>query len=174
MKGKTFNIHDASSTQTADILGITRQRVSQLRSQGIIKNNGKRGRYDVPQAIKDYAAYITDNGGGDAQTRLIVQRTRKLKIENDKAEARLIDMGDAAEVLNAALSVYLTSTDEIPDTLARRLARSSSPAEIRRVIDKEFDATRDRIVSKLITMFGLPPTATIDDVKAKLDRGARK
>ncbi len=168
MKNKTFDIKDASSTQTADILGITRQRVSQLRSAGVLKNNGKRGRYDLAHVIQDYAAYLTDNGGGDAQTQLIIQRTRKLRIANDKAEAGLLSIDDAGRVLTTVFQCFQSLSQDLPKKLAPKLAKAKTSVEVRRTMEKEFSTVREKIGAELKTACGLPLDADMKAIKARL------
>ncbi len=61
---------NVSSSYLAEVLGMTRQRVSKLRSEGVIKNNGNRGKYNLADAVTAYSKYLRDNKGSDVATKL--------------------------------------------------------------------------------------------------------
>lgn len=170
MRKKSCDLKDASSTQTADMLGITRQHVSKLCSQGILKNNGKRGRYDVPQAIKDYAAYIVGNGGGDAQTRLIIARTEKIELQNRITEQGLISIDDAKRVLTLAFEIFQTLSANLPKETAPKVAKARTATQVRGILEKEFETARAQIGNELMTVCGLDPKEGVQGIKARLRR----
>jgi hypothetical protein len=170
MKTEEFDLTNVSSTLTADIIGLTRQRVSQLRSEGVLQNNGKRGRYDLTKAIPAYIAYLKRHDGGSAQTRLVVERTRKLQRENDKAEGQIISRDDAERVLTVFIQGITDLSKDLPKTLAPRLARARQPFEARGLVVKAFDELRSKLTAELRAVCGIDPGAGEKAVLARLRR----
>ena len=170
MKTDEFDLTNVSSTMTADIIGLTRQRVSQLRSEGVLQNNGKRGRYDLTKTIPAYVAYLQRNGGADIHTRLIIARTRKIEIQNDRAEGRLITRDDAARVLRMSFELIDGLSKDLPKTLAPKLAKTRTAFEARRIVEKGFDGARKEIVEELRAVCGIDP----DEDQKKILSGLRR
>ena len=168
MKTDEFDLTNVSSTMTADIIGLTRQRVSQLRSEGVLQNNGKRGRYDLTKAVPAYIAYLKRHDGASAQTRLVVERTRKVQRENDRAEGKIISRDDAERVLTVFLKCFHDMSRELPKTLAPRLARARQPFEARRVVVKAFDELRGKLAAELQAVCGIDPGAGEKELLARL------
>ena len=170
MKTDEFDLTNVSSTMTADIIGLTRQRVSQLRSEGVLQNNGKRGRYDLTKTIPAYIAYLKRHDGASAHTRLIVERTRKLRRENDKAEGQNITRDDATRVLTVFLKGINDLSMDLPKTLAPKLAKTRTAFEARRIVEKGFDGARKEIVEELRAVCGIDP----DEDQKKILSGLRR
>jgi hypothetical protein len=163
-----FDLTNVSSTMTADIIGLTRQRVSQLRSEGVLQNKGKRGRYDLTKIIPVYIAYLKRHDGASAQTRLVIERTRKLERENDRAEGEIISRDDAERVLCAFVKGINDLTRDLPKALAPRLAKVRQPFEARRLVEKAFDDLRMKLVRELKAVCGIDPDAGEKEVLARL------
>ena len=170
MKTQEVDPKNLSGKLLAEIIGLTRQRVSQLRSEGVLQTNGTRGRYNLYKAVPAYIAHLQRHAGASAQTRLIIARTRKLEIENDKAEARLITREDAARVLAASYECITHFSKDLPKTLAPKLATARTQFEVRRIIDKGFGEVRAKIVAELAAVCGIDP----DEDQKKILAGLRR
>lgn len=144
-----IDLTDVSSTMTADILGMTRQRVSQLRSAGVLQNNGKRGRYDLIKAVPTYAAYLEGNGGADASTALVLERIKKLDIQNRIAENNLVRIQDATTIFAVAIQLFESAFAAAVDRMAKGVVAAKTPTDVRETIDTEIARARAEIAEKL-------------------------
>ena len=149
MNTHEINITDVSSTMTADILGMTRQRVSQLRNAGVLQNNGKRGRYDLIKTVPAYAAYLEGNGGADANTALVLARVKKLEIQNRKAESELVRIQDATTVFAAAVQLFESAYAAAAERMAKHVVAANTPTDVRETIDTEIARARAEIAEQL-------------------------
>ncbi len=83
----------------AQLLGLTRTRISQLHSEGVIRNNGTRGRYVLAEVVVAYLNYLKKSKRGTVRERLINQQERKLMLQNDRLASTLVDKEEAADAL---------------------------------------------------------------------------
>ena len=144
-----IDLTDVSSTMTADILGMTRQRVSQLRSAGVLQNNGKRGRYDLIETVPAYAAYLEGNGGADANTALVLERIKKLDIQNRIAENNLVRIQDATTIFAVAIQLFESAFAAAVDRMAKGVVAARTPTDVRETIDTEIARARAEIAEQL-------------------------
>ena len=149
MKTSEIDLADVSSAMTADILGMTRQRVSQLRSAGVLQNNGKRGRYDLIKTVPAYAKYLKGNGGSDANTALVLERIKKLDIQNKIAETNLVRIQDATNVFAVAIQLFESAFAAAVDRMAKGVVAAKSPTDVRETIDTEIARARAEIAEQL-------------------------
>ena len=133
----------ASSISTKDlagILGVTPDAISKLHRAGVIRQNGKvRGKYDLVETVNTYLDYLRENKGSDAADRLKVEQERKIRLQNDRAEKDLVKTVDALEVFAVASTCWRDIVSALPKRVARRVANSDSPDEIRMILRDELD-----------------------------------
>ena len=122
---------NVSSTILAEVLGMTRQRVSKLRSEGVIKNNGNRGKYNLYDAVAAYSKYLRDNKGADVATKLKQQQTRKLEIQNDNTESALVRIDDVAQAYRAGCMAWRELNADLAKRLAPQIAKTKDPEKMR-------------------------------------------
>ena len=144
-----IDLSDVSSTITADILGMTRQRVSQLRSAGVLQNNGKRGRYDLIKTVPAYAAYLEGNGGADANTALVLERTKKLDIQNRISENNSVRIQDVTTVFAVAIQLFESAFAAAVNRMAKGVVAVKTPADVRETIEAEITGARAEIAEQL-------------------------
>ena len=127
------------STFLAELLGLTRQRVSQLRGEGVIQDNGKRGHYDLFAAVPAYLDHLRANKGSDVSARLKLAQVEKIQQYVEKMENELVKTSDAAAVFRAASTAWRNEASKLPQRVARRIAKSKDPSEIREILRDELD-----------------------------------
>jgi len=123
----------------AEVLGLAASHVSQLFSKRVIVQNGKRGRYDLTDAVPKYIQSIRTSGTAEAGERLKIQQERKLRLLNDATAGDLVKVSDAAEVFRAASMLWKSIADGLPKRIASRLARIENPDEIRMIVRDALD-----------------------------------
>ena len=136
---KTTRIHeidpaDIDSAFVAALFGITRHRVSQLYSEGVIRNNGIRGRYALIDVTRAYLDYLKDSKRGGTKERLARQQERKLKIQNDRLAQTLIDIDEAADAFRIACRLWRAGAEAVPKNVAARIAKAKHPKDIRDIL----------------------------------------
>ena len=130
---------NVSSTELAEVLGMTRQRVSQLRSEGVIRNNGKRGEYNLFDAVPAYLDHLRANKGSDVNARLKLAQVQKIQLYVEQMENELVKTSDAAEVFRVAFTLLRDIAEAIPKRIATQIAKSKSPDEIRMILSDELN-----------------------------------
>ena len=133
-----------SSTELAEVLGMTRQRVSQLRSEGVIRNNGKRGEYNLFDAVPAYLDHLRANKGSDVDARLKLAQVEKIQQYVEQMENELVKTSDAAAVFRAASAAWRNEASKLPQRVARRIAKSVDPSAIREILSAELDQVFNR------------------------------
>ena len=139
MKFEKLHAADISAKDLAEILDLTTVRVSQLCTTGIIPNNGTRGRYSLFDAVPAYLDYLRANKGDAAAVQLTLARAKKLELENDRRKNELVKTSDAAAVFRAASASWRNEASKLPQRVARRIAKSEDPSEIREILCDELD-----------------------------------
>ena len=140
---------DINAKLAAQLLGLTRTRLSQLCSEGIIRNNGKRGRYNLNNVARDYAAYLKKSRRGTAQERLIRQQERKLKLQNDKLESTLVDRDQVVELFQLCCSALRNVVNQIPKNVAARIAKTTNKKDIRDVLSDALEEAISQFTAPL-------------------------
>ncbi len=119
------------------ILGLNSAYVSQLFSKRIIKQNGRRGKYNLYEAGPAYVESIRTSGTAEAGEKLKVAQKEKLEIQNAKERGELVRIDDAAEVFRQACISWRAGASAIP----RRMASDIS------------DTAREHLVNEIADLF---------------------
>lgn len=141
------------STQfIAKIFGVSTRRVEQLKTEGIIKGQGKPTRYDYDQTMMDYIKYLSDKANGREKKEAVADlEERKLKAEVDtkqaKAEISSLELDELRGKLHRAEDVEAITTDHVlyfrsmlmalPGKLAVDCANCKTAAEAAERIQRE-------------------------------------
>lgn len=141
------------STQfIAKIFGISTRRVEQLKTEGIIKGEGKPVKYDLLPTVQEYIKYLSDKANGRERKESDEKSTsRKLKAEADYKEAKAkrekLKLKELEGQLHSAEDVEAIVTDHalylrsmllaMPGKLAVDVSELKAPAEIAERIKKE-------------------------------------
>ena len=141
------------STQViSKIFGVSTRRVEQLKTEGIIKGQGKPTKYDLLPTIQAYIKYLSDKANGrekkqtDAQ--LETERlTADARIKKAKAEMTELELKELKGELHRASDVEAITTDHVlflrsmlmalPGKLAVDLAEISTAPEAAERIKQE-------------------------------------
>lgn len=94
----------------ANIFGVSVRRVEQLKTEGIIKGQGKPTKYDLLPTIRSYIKYLSDKANGREK------RETDAQLETDKlsAEKRLkVAKAEMAELCLKELKGSLHSADDV-------------------------------------------------------------
>lgn len=118
----------------ANVLGITERWVQQLEKQGILEKVG-RGRYNLAAAVQGYIAFKIESEVARAAPeetspgeRVKTERARKLKLENDEKELRLVQTPDAVAALDAIVGPLMADLAGVP-------ARATDDVALRRNVE---------------------------------------
>lgn len=143
-----------STSDFADMLGLTSRRIQQLISDGVLTSAGH-GKLTLRVNLKAFVDWKAESelrtfrsslearqARNQDELDLDAERTRKLRLENDETENKLIAVSlldDALDLLAGPLLVDLTS---LP-------ARLTDDVPLRRRIESEIDSIRKRHVARL-------------------------
>lgn len=138
----------------ADVLGVAASYVSTLFSKRVIAQNGKRGRYDLTDAVPMYIQSIRTSGTAEAGEKLKIQQERKLRIQNDQSSGALVKIADAAEVYRQACLSWRAGASALPRRLATELSNTKSAAACRELLVHEIDDLFTEFEKPLREYFG--------------------
>lgn len=122
-------VHEEISVKfLANVLGVTERWVQQLEKQGILKKTG-RGRYDLAGSVQAYVAFKVESEVARAMPeesspgeRVKAERARKLKLENDEKELRLVQTPDAVAALDAVVGPLKADLAGVPARVTDNVA----------------------------------------------------
>lgn len=133
-----------SAQVIARIFGVTTRRVEQLKTEGIIKGQGKPTRYDLLPTIQAYIKYLSDKANGREKKETDAQlATKKLEAETRRkvaqAEMSELELKELQGKMHRAEDVEAIMTDHVlfcrsmlmamPGKLAVDLAGTHTAAE---------------------------------------------
>jgi len=144
---------NVTSKFLADCLAMTPQGVLKLFTERVIRNNGRRARYELTTAIPQYIGSLRGSGAAEAKAKLAVQQERKLRLQNDAAAGRLVKVDDAAEAFRTYCLIWRSGVNSLPRRLANQLANEDNPAVIQKVLANEFRELFETMESGLQDFF---------------------
>ena len=136
----------------AKLFGVSTRRVEQLKTEGVIKGQGKPTRYDLLPTIQAYIKYLSDKANGrekkEADAQLETEKlTAEKRIKTAKAEMAELELQELKGELHRASDVEAITTDHVlymrsmlmamPGKLAVDVATLSSAAECAERIKQE-------------------------------------
>ena len=134
---KSLDPTNVSSVVLAKLLGLSAPVVSKLFQSRTILQNGRRGKYDLFDAVPRYIQSIRTSGTAEAGEKLKIQQERKLRLANDAAAGSLVKVDDAAEVFRAACIAWRAGASAIPRRLATELSNTTDAVVVRERIADE-------------------------------------
>ena len=142
MDGETVTVRRLS-----EVLGIGERWVQQLEKQGVLKKV-RHGRYRLAESVQAYIAFKIESEvarvvpeESNAGERVKAERARKLKLENDEKELRLVQTPDAVAALDAIVGPLRADLAGVP-------ARVTSDVAERRRIEDAFDTVLRRLADR--------------------------
>lgn len=148
-------VHDEISVKLlAGVLGVTERWVQQLEKQGVLKKKG-RSRYDLAASVQAYIKFKVESEVARAVPeqsnpgeRVKAERARKLKLDNDEKERRLVQMPSAVAALDAIVGPLKADLAGVParvtdDVALRRRIEDATDAVLRGLADRFAKAGRD-------------------------------
>lgn len=156
-KNAQFRIESSnvSTLFLAEILGVTPDAITKLHSAGVIRQNGKaRGKYNLFEAIPAYLDHLRANKGSDVNARLKLAQVDKIRNQVDKMKNELVKTTDALEVFRVASTAWRDEASRIPQRVARRIAKSDSPDEIRMILQDALDGIYGAVEKPFQAHFG--------------------
>ncbi|MBE3586557.1 MAG: type IV toxin-antitoxin system AbiEi family antitoxin domain-containing protein [Thermoanaerobacter sp.] len=133
-----------STSELAEILGITDRRIRQLEKAGIISKLG-RGKFDLAAAVQQYISWLKAQAAEtDEELDLKKEKTLLTRANRQKAELELQIMRgelhrseDVRRVMNDMLGAFRARCLAIPTKAAPRLQGQTDLAVIQDIIKKE-------------------------------------
>lgn len=135
----TIDPDNVSTKFLAEVLGLSVPGVSQLYAARVIKQNGRRGKYKLAEAVPAYLESIRTSGTAEAGAKLKIQQERKLQLQNDVAAGLLVRIGDAAEAFRAGCLAWRAGAAALPRRLAAPLANATNANVIRKTLTDELN-----------------------------------
>lgn len=139
-----------SSKQLGEVLGLTERRVQQLEAESILINVGKgrNKRYRLADAVQavlakseaDARAAIAD--ASTSREMFEAERARKLKLENDKREALLVQTPSALAAIDVIVGHVAGALEQLPSQLSEDVGE-------RRRIENVIDNVRADLARRL-------------------------
>lgn len=144
----------------AKIFGVSTRRVEQLKTEGIIKGQGKPTKYDLLPTIQAYIRYLSDKANGREKKQKDAQlETEKLdaekRIKAAKAEVAELELKELRGELHRASDVEAITTDHVmllrsmlmalPGKVAVDMAAIQSAPEAAERMKKEVYDILDRL-----------------------------
>ena len=136
----------------AKIFGVSTRRVEQLKTEGVIKGEGKPTKYDLLPTIQAYIKYLSDKANGrekkEAMANLEEQKlSAEVEIKKSKAEAARLELKELQGKMHRAEDVEAIFTDHVlflrsmllamPGKLAVDLSGEHSAAEQAETVKRE-------------------------------------
>lgn len=146
----------------AKIFGVSTRRIEQLKTEGIIKGEGRPTKYDLLPTIQAYIKYLSDKANGREKKQTDSElETSKLEAESRyktaKAEMAELELKELQGELHRASDVEAITTDHVmflrsmlmalPGALAVDLAAIDKPAEAADRIRQEVNGVLDRLAN---------------------------
>lgn len=120
MPEAAISVDKVSVSSLAKILGITERRVQRLETESVLKKTA-RGRYPLSGSVQAYMIFKVQSEVSRAKRdettpgeRVKLERARKLKLENDQTESKLIALTDVLICLDATLGPLKSSLSGVP------------------------------------------------------------
>lgn len=107
-----------TSQVIAKIFGVSTRRVEQLKTEGIIKGQGKPTKYDLLPTIQAYIRYLSDKANGrekkESDSQLETEKlTAEKRIKMAKAEMAELELKELKGELHRASDVEAITTDHV-------------------------------------------------------------
>lgn len=136
---------DPTRVKTKDlaaILGVSPETIRLRERDGTFKTVGA-GKYDLAVTVQAYIDYVKRNKASEAQAsermKVESERARKLKLENDIAERKMLPLDEVVAAFSGTLIVLRQHVSAISARVAALVAAESDETEIRQIIKKETD-----------------------------------
>ena len=136
----------------AKLFGVSTRRVEQLKTEGIIKGEGKPTKYDLLPTIQAYIKYLSDkaNGREKKETMANLEEAKlsaEVEIKKSKAEAARLELKELQGKMHRAEDVEAIFTDHVlflrsmllamPGKLAVDLSGEHTAAEQAETVKRE-------------------------------------
>jgi len=147
---------EVTIAELADVLNLTVQRVNQLAAEGIIEKT-RHGHARFGLSVRRYVDYYvhyhveraTAKGRPEQNSlgeRMLAERARKLKRENDEKEASLMKMTDVLTAIDVMVEIIQSGIASIParvtdDPVLRGRIRDALEPVVRGLTERHRDAT---------------------------------
>lgn len=136
----------------AKIFGVSTRRIEQLKTEGIIKGEGKPTKYDLLPTIQAYIKYLSDKANGREKKENMAnleeaKLSAEVEIKKSKAEAARLELKELQGKMHRAEDVEAIFTDHVlflrsmllamPGKLAVDLSGEHSAAEQAETVKRE-------------------------------------
>lgn len=134
-----------STSELAEILGLSDRRIRQLEQEGVISKIS-RGKFDLPQAVQQYIAWIKTQAAAKSEEELDLRKEKtlltratrqKVELELQIMRGELHRSEDVRRVMHDMLGAFRARCLSIPSKAAPRIQGQTDLAVIQDVIKKE-------------------------------------
>ena len=153
--------------ELSSYLGITERQVNKLAKAGILPK-AKRGQYELKGCVRAYIEYLKDGDPEkkttmvDEQLRLIRAQAKKIELEIEQKEGRLIPDTEVVKVMErhivAARTNFILLKNEVP-----RIRASQSNTEGKEILDKRINAILTELAKAQVALPGDGADDSADD-----------
>lgn len=144
---------EVGRNELAHILGVTPNRVTQLKADGIPFNDG-RGRYPLAEAVQwviQYWKTKSHQAGSENlsahRKRLLEAQAKKAEIDNDLRLKELIPAEIIGSTINQVAVIVASQLDALAPRLSNELTNQSDSAYIKKVINDETRQIRNAVAN---------------------------
>lgn len=135
-----------STTELAEVLGLTARRVQQLAKEGILQPEG-RGKFRLDNAVQSYIKFLGHSPAATASGEKIDLKVERAKLTKAKRELAEIELStaraevhhseDVRRVMGGMLGAFRSRILAIPTKLAPRLVAQTDLAVIQDIVKKQ-------------------------------------
>lgn len=168
---KSFDPRNVSGVVLAEMLGLNRRQVTNLYQQRTIKQNGKRGKYDLFECVPRYVQSIKTSGTAEAGERLKIAQRRKIEQQNEAVAGSVVPVSDVAGILNESAAGFLSAWRALPRRIASKLALLRDAKACRELIEHEAAKARLELFTPLRKFYSDRGEALPDILTATFDVG---
>jgi phage terminase Nu1 subunit (DNA packaging protein) len=144
----------------ARVLGISGTTIQKHKTI-FIPLKGPRGRYNLPESVQNYVAFVRGEDRAGAvqgeRGRLYEAQRAKLELQNRETAGELVRYSDASALISEFASGIRAGCTALPGRCASQLAGISKPAECRAILNAEVESllsSVEQIVANRLAVLG--------------------
>jgi hypothetical protein len=137
--------------------GLTPRRVQQLADEGVMVRSGH-GEYLLMTSLREYIKYLQTTrraSSSRAREEILIEQSRKLRIQNNKSEGLSIDMAEIIPFLQQLFGLIRVELLNENKKIAMDLSEMDSPSAVSKTLREYNIALLERLSDKIASGFGV-------------------
>ena len=144
---------ELSCAEFARFMGVSRPHISKLLKDGVLTTLPS-GKLDLAVAVRSYVTNLKRSQAqavvGGARAKYLAQQERRLRLQNDEREGKLLRLDDVDHGLQAAMTVLRTGCLALPGRVAPIVAAMNDAAAVRAYMSKEVETVLREMADALL------------------------